>query len=158
MLLFILCSLLKITMLLIYLMDLVWWQIYRDLQTFYFSSSHKKLHNESYDMSKTCWRMFMFAKLLLNGQQKNICVGKFSNFRSRPSWKKSRFKLWLQKNNSPSFSQFSANNCKALPQTYPCVWPMLCSWPSGRSSLGLYNMQYVLSAACSIMRCFQSVA
>lgn len=29
---------------------------------------------------------------------------------------------------------------------------MLCSWPSGRSSLGLYNIQYVLSAAYSIMR------
>lgn len=95
------------------------------------------LYNENYDTSKAC-RMFRFAKLHLNGRLKNICVGKFSNFRSRPSWKKSCLKLQLQKNNSPGFSQFSANNCEALLQTSPCVWPMLCSWPSGRSSLGLY--------------------
>lgn len=74
----------------------------------------------------------------------------------------------LQKTNTPDFSQFTANNCVALLQTSQSVWPTLCSWPYGLSSLRLcmfffqppvlWNVSTVFRVSRSCMKTHQALA
>lgn len=64
--------------------------------------------------------------------------------------------------------KFTANNYEALLQTAQSVWPTLCSWPYGLSSLGLcmfffqlptlWNVSTVFKVSHSCMKTYQALA